>query len=152
METPTYQEKQTLPLRGLYVAVVVAALVFAGWQTHETPESPLILTIVALLAGLALWGFSTLHVIVTSVEIRFGFPLLRRRIPIHELTVGDVERIPLLAGMGVHYWGGRWVYNARFGRGVELLSGKRRYLVGSDTPERLQAALLQVRPRDRRHD
>ena len=147
MSSAIYEEKQTMYLRVPIVALVVAVTLFGAWQTRDVPLATAIMLLASLAFAAALWGLTQLKVIVTPTEIRFGFPFFRKRFPLAKIRVGDVTKIAFLAGLGIHFWGGRWVFNARFGRGVLITSGRFEYLIGSDHPERLQAALMQVVPR-----
>ena len=83
-----------------------------------------------------------MKVVITTTELRFGFPFWRVRLSLEELEVIGVEPIPLLAGVGIHFSRGKWVYNARLGEGIHLVvAGKKHYLIGSDNPQTLFNAL-----------
>ena len=148
METPIYAEKQVMKFRWLLTAAGVAVMVLGAWQTWRAePISAIAMLIFAGIFVVILRGFTQFSTVVTPTELRFGFPLFRKRFLLTTLEVGDVQRITLLAGIGIHFWGGKWVYNARYGSGVNLKHGRFRYLIGSDQPERLQSTLLQLVPR-----
>lgn len=113
---------------------------------HEDPFGSFMMIVFSILLAIVLWGFTALNIVVTPTELRFGFPIYRKRFPLERVEVGDVERIALIAGIGIHFWAGKWVYNARFGLGVNIKRGRSRYLLGSNQPEQLQNALLQLVP------
>jgi len=150
--TTVYEEHQSFRVLIVIAAVAGAGLILtaavagAGFG-QMAPQDKLSAAFAVLLVVAALWGFSRLNTIVSTTELRFGFPVWHRRVALGKVTVGEVTKIPLWYGIGLHYVGGLWVYNARLGRGVIVVVDGRRYLIGSETPERLQAALLQVAAR-----
>lgn len=146
-----HEEHQSFVIMRIMALAVVLALgvtaILVNWKQGVTdPNEVWSLALVGVMILLALWGFSSLRVTVTNTELRFGYPIWHRRVPVSQIQVGDVVRIPFWYGIGLHYVGRMWVYNARLGRGVMITIKGRRYLIGSDDPERLQAALLQVAP------
>jgi hypothetical protein len=114
---------------------------------RKAPEAFIPAAIVLGAVALMLWGFSALRVHVSPTEVVFGFRFWSKRLRSEQIEVGGIAPITLFHGMGIHYVGGLWVYNARLGRGVRLRVGKTNYLIGSDQPERLQSALLQAATR-----
>jgi hypothetical protein len=150
--TAIYEEHQSFWVLNVIVILFAIGLVLAVVLTGANPAAmkpeDLYSTLGALgLAAFALWGFSRLNLMVSTTEFRFGFPIWHRRVAVSRIQVGEITRIPLWYGIGLHFVGGMWVYNARLGRGVMVVIGGRRYLIGSEHPEQLQAALLQVAPR-----
>lgn len=141
-ETPIHRETQTSPLRIPLILVVSGMMLFGAWQIREEQWQSALMIGLALIAGGITWGLTEFFVEVFPRELHFGFPIWRKRVLLDELAVGEVETIPFGAGMGIHFYRNRWVYNARLGRGVAITANKRNYLLGSDQPERLQAALL----------
>jgi hypothetical protein len=142
-----YEEHQSFRLLNIITVVVAAVLLLTVYLTGANPldmdPEALISTLAAIgIAALALWGFSRLSVTVTATEFQFGFPIWHRKMPLSQIQVGAVVHIPFWYGIGVHYIRGMWVYNAKLGRGLEITVGGKRYLIGSDQPERLQAALF----------
>jgi hypothetical protein len=148
METTIYRESQVMKFRWLLTLVGVVVMAVGAWQTwpHQPFES-VIMILFALLFAVILYGFTEFSVVITPTELRFGFPIYRKRFRLTEISVGDIEKIAVLAGIGIHFWNRKWVYNARYGRGVNIRHGRFLYLLGSDQPEQLQHALLQSAPR-----
>jgi len=142
--SPVHSETQNAIFRVPLIVLVTGILLFGAWQIRENQWQSVMMVGLALIAGGVIWGLTQLSVEVYPDELRFGFPFWRKRIRADKIEVGDVETISFAAGIGIHFWRGRWVYNARFGRGVMLKAGKISYLLGSDHPERLQSALLTV--------
>ncbi len=144
METPIHQERQTLSrVFFLFVIFIIAGCVLLsvmmvkGERIFDT-----IFLVIMGIAILILLLSMVMRVVVTSTELRFGFPFWRVRLPLEEIEIIGVEPIPLMAGIGIHFSRGRWVYNARLGEGVHIVSaGKKHHLIGSDNPQALFNAL-----------
>jgi hypothetical protein len=147
METTIYRESQVMKFRWLLTLVGVVVMAVGAWQTwpHQPFES-VIMILFALLFAVILYGFTEFSVVITPTELRFGFPIYRKRFRLTEISVGDIEKIAVLAGIGIHFWNRKWVYNGRYGRGVNVTHGRYHYLLGSNSPEQLQNALLQQVP------
>jgi hypothetical protein len=147
MEAELYKERQPMPFRYVIAGIAMAVMLFGAWQTRlENPVSSLLMVFFAAAFGVVLWGFTEFSVVVTPTEVRFGFPLFRKHFALSEIQVGETQRIALLAGIGIHYWQGKWVYNSRYGEGVNISRGRRSYLLGSRHPLELQNALMQGAP------
>jgi hypothetical protein len=144
MENALYEEKQTFALRNLIIVVAVVIAVMGVWlgtrmTAHDVGIGALCLT----WAVIIFWGFSSMKVMVTPTMLRFGFPFYMKRVPLDKLKVGEIAPLSFWYGMGIHYIRGMWVWNARLGHGVRIDVGRTKYLIGSDHPERLQAALME---------
>jgi hypothetical protein len=144
METPIHQESQSIAkwLRFLVVCIVVLLVVLAVWLPGKREILPKIIAFASGLIVLLIFLAMVMKVVVTSSELRFGFPFWRVRFPLKDIEVLGVEPIPLMAGIGIHYYRGKWVYNARQGQGIHLVYRKEKhYLISSDNPEALFCAL-----------
>lgn len=93
---------------------------------------------------LAFWLFRKLIVQITPSQLIFGFPVWKVRLPLSNLEVTGVVMIPKIAGAGMHYWAGKAYYNAKMGHGVEVKSGGKTYVIGSDTPDMLSDMIKSV--------
>jgi hypothetical protein len=144
LETPIHTETQNAVFRIPLIIIVAGILLFGAWQIRAQQWQSAMLAGMAIIAAGVIWGLTQFSVEISSSEIRFGFPLWRKKYRVGDLEVGAVEAIPFGAGIGIHFWRRKWVYNARFGRGVIVKTGKTTYLLGSNYPERLQNALLGV--------
>ncbi len=96
--------------------------------------------------------YGGLRVSVTSerVEVRLGMIGLRLlRVPSSELAASEVRAFSPLGefgGWGIRYNGRMWAFYWRGTRGVELRTkAGKQYLIGSDHPERLAAAITAAR-------
>jgi hypothetical protein len=87
------------------------------------------------------WLFRKLVVQLTPTHLNFGFPIWKVTLSTDDFDVGDVVNIPITAGAGVHYWRGKTFFNARMGSGLEIVTEKRTYVIGSDDPEQLSETL-----------
>ena len=120
------------------VGLVVMAALF-----HQFP--PVVWVILAILA-LAEANFFCLTVTVDAekLRLRFGVGLIRFTINLADVASVRVVANPWYAGWGIRYMGDGWLFNVSGLRAVEveLKSGKK-YRVGTDEPERLEAALRQ---------
>jgi len=143
METPIHQESQLIGkwFVLLIVSFFVAAVVVAFLTTSEEEAGMGLFGLLLLLVFLAFCF--RMKVVVTASELRFGFMFWRKRLPLANVEVLAIEYVPLMAGFGIHYHRGKWVYNAHFkGQGVHLVyQGRKHYLIGSDNPEALLNAL-----------
>ena len=148
METPLYSEKQAMRFRWPLAVLGVAIMLYGAMETW--PTEPLGAMVMILLAAgfvFVFCAFTVFTVVVTPTELRFGFPIFRKRFQLAEVEIGEVERIGVLAGIGIHFWNRKWVYNGRFGQGVNIRHGRYRYLVGTGRPAELQNVLMQSVPR-----
>jgi hypothetical protein len=142
MDSPVYEEKQTMQFRGAILILVVGSLVASGFAADAPMQDFIWIGIIGVFLFLLMWSLLVFRICITETELKFGYPFWHRRIPLGEVRVGDVESIPIWAGIGIHYWSGRWVYNGRLGQGVRIRSGKCDYLVGSLKATEFQNALL----------
>jgi hypothetical protein len=99
------------------------------------------------LAGvLAICGFffSSLTIRITNRALRwqFGPGLMRKEVPLKEIERVDVTETTFLQGWGIHYTSRGWLYNVSGFRAVAvMLKNGKRFLLGTDEPEQLQAAI-----------
>jgi hypothetical protein len=83
------------------------------------------------------WLFRKLMVVITPTQLIFGFPIWKKKLRLDTIMVGSVVKIPFIAGAGIHCWGGKTFINARMGKGVEVTSNEKTYVIGSDGPDTL---------------
>ena len=97
--------------------------------------------LVFIILVVVFWGFRKMTVQITPSLLIFGFPYWKVRIPVQEVMVGSVLPIPWIAGLGIHYWGGKIYFNAKMSQGLEIVVGNKTYVIGTDSAERLAEAL-----------
>ncbi|MBU0509773.1 DUF3093 family protein [bacterium] len=140
MEQVVYEERQSFPA---WISTTTGVILGLGLAL--SPRSGLgdfwALVLIVAVVCVALWLFSRFHINITHSELRFGFRIFKRNLPLSQIEVGEIRDITFWQGVGIHYVRGTAIWNAKLGRGVLIHYGKRRYLVGSDQPERLQSVL-----------
>ena len=144
MDTPVYEEHQPLRWLSFLLALAMLAAVIGVWQSGARRIEDLLgFAVMVVVCVVAVWGFSRMTTVVTATELRFGFPLWHKRLLLSAVQAGAIVPLNFWHGIGIHYTGATWIYNARLGRAVEIRHGGTRYLIGSREPERLQSTLLQ---------
>jgi hypothetical protein len=94
---------------------------------------------------LALFGTLTVSVDTESIGIRFGIGLIRRRVSRGDIRSCGLVRNSWYYGWGVRFVPGGTLYNASGLSAVELaLANGKRLLIGTDEPEKLDAALREL--------
>jgi len=139
-----YQEEQPIYTWMIVLVFVVCALGLIipaafGVRLDHPSMRPGEITMLGVLA--MIWLFRKLRVVVTATQLLFGFPVWKKRLRLDMITVGGVVAIPFMAGFGIHFWGKRMYINAKMGKGVEVIAKDRKYVIGSDSPEKLDNAL-----------
>ena len=139
-----------LPLMAIAVATIFILMLY-----HQTLDvAPTFLMIAVLLV--ASWLFGSLTVIVTDAEIvaAFGTGLIKRRIPLLEITSAQRVRNNWLMGWGIRKVVGGWMFNVAGLDAVELgLSKGGSFRIGTDEPDQLLEAITQAQrtPHDSNH-
>ncbi|HEX8849798.1 MAG TPA: hypothetical protein VF761_09735 [Gemmatimonadaceae bacterium] len=128
-----------------FVALWILAIFGLVPEARTRPEAGRIVAgLVTVVLVVAMVLFSTLTVRVTrdSLVWRFGPGLLSRRIPLAEIASATPTRLPLWAGLGIHWIGRGWVYNVSGRDAVEVVrvDGKVTF-IGTDDAEGLAAAI-----------
>ena len=127
----------------ILVTFLAGALLLLAMASILPARQGLLFTIIGVL-GICGFLFSSLTVRVTERTLRweFGFGLLRKEVPLAEIEGTEVTRTTFLQGWGIHYTDRGWLYNVSGFQAVvvSLKSGKT-FLLGTDEPERLQAAI-----------
>jgi hypothetical protein len=102
----------------------------------------------AIVAAFLLLGFSALTVEVDhkAIRLRFGIGLVRKRIPLGEVSAWRAVRNPWYAGWGIRLGPRGVLWNVSGLDAVELdLSGGRRFRIGTDEPGALVSAIARAR-------
>jgi hypothetical protein len=122
------------------VAVCAASLLLL--KTQAGAWGPVIVSVV-MLAVLAVMYKMDTYADEGGVGFRMGIGLVRKYIPYSEISSAAVTRSGLMAGWGIHYVGGGWVYNVNSQDAVEVRFKKGgRYLIGTNDPQGLCGAVL----------
>lgn len=141
MESALFEEQQDIPVRGPLAFMSAAAFFVIPLFT----KMPLFVILVMFAAGIGvsvlISSFMRMQTRVTISELTFGPNIWTRRIPAAEINVVGPQKIPFMAGVGIHRYRGKIYYNMRLGKGLEIKHGKRTYVIGSAKLEEFQAAL-----------
>lgn len=130
----------------ILVTLLAGMLLLLGLALALPAQLGLLFTIIGIL-GICGFLFSSLTIRITDRALRweFGFGLLRREVPLAEIEKAEVTETTFLQGWGIHHTSRGWLYNVSGFQAVvvRLKSGKT-FLLGTDEPDRLRAALLNV--------
>lgn len=101
-----------------------------------------------LIILLILASFGTLHVIVDEnvSRINFGYGIVRKKFPLHEIASAKKVRNRWYHGWGIRvwFWPYMWIYNVSGFDAVEIvMKNGKRYRIGTDEPEALEHAIQQ---------
>ena len=122
----------------------VALLVTLSLSASTLAAAPwLVIALFGLLAlGLLTYATLTIDVDDDRILARFGIGLIRKAIPVKDITRCEIVRTPVWWGWGLHWTPSGWLYNVSGRAAVRLeLKGQRALMVGSDDAERLKAAI-----------
>ncbi len=131
----------------VWMVVVMAIIAFVG---DEEADALLILAITGaflLLIGIITFWFSRLTIVVgtDAVTAYFGAGWPRRTIGVHEVVAFRKVHNKWWYGWGIRKTPGGWMYNVWGLDAVELeLASGKRFRLGSDEPDELEAALMAV--------
>jgi hypothetical protein len=103
--------------------------------------------LIGILSAALIHSVMILKVELTQTALEFGYWFSSPKISLTEIIEPEVVEIPKLAGIGMHYYKKYFIYNARFGRGIQFSTPKRKYMIGSDRPDQLLSTLNSVLPR-----
>jgi hypothetical protein len=143
MSHPVYEHRQHGRLVVLLLGssiLLVAAMPFLVRDVAAV----IICAAVGVVLALALAAMSSLTVRVDdeALEVRFGLPPLRRRVPLARLARAEAVRNPWWYGYGIHVTPHGWLWNVAGPHAVEVaFDDGRRFRVGTDDPAGLLAAL-----------
>jgi hypothetical protein len=132
----------------ILVALVGAAAVCLAVST-AVPAPPYVAPMVFGVFVVCAYMFSSLTIQITGRTLcwYFGPGLFRKEVQLSEIQGVEVTQTRLVHGWGVHLTARGWLYNVSGFQAVavRLRSGKE-FLLGTDEPERLRAALLRSIP------
>ena len=135
-----YQHTQTGSV--MIISLTAGMLVLAYYLNQEGQQwvSGLILAILA--TCLVLFSTLTVEIDEEAIEVWFGTGLIRKRIPLKEITSCRVVRHPWYYGWGIRLTPHGWLYRVSGLDAVELhLENGKKLHVGTDEPEELWQAL-----------
>jgi hypothetical protein len=133
---------------GWAVLALAAPLVAFLWMRLAPLAAAAAFVPLLLVAASLVLVFSALTVEVDAdaIRLRFGIGLVRKRIPLGEVTGWREVRNPWYTGWGIRLGPGYVLWNVSGMGGVELdLASGRRFRVGTDEPPALVSAIEQVK-------
>ena len=126
---------------GVIIAADLAALAVFGPDEPESVWVMLALGAVMLLA-LALFHSLTVEILRGELRIRFGVGLIRKRFAIAEIVEVHPIRTRWWYGWGIRLTPHGWLFNVSGFDAVKIeLSSGKKYVIGTDEPDRLHAAI-----------
>jgi hypothetical protein len=135
-----YHHKQ---IGWIIISIILPALVIMMGATAGLPDyGPILLTVLIMLAAVALFYCLTISVNSRALEFSFGIGLIRRTIKLEELESAKQVRNPWYCGWGIRRFGRGWLYNVSGLDAVELqLKNGKIIRLGTDEPEALLRAI-----------
>src|SRR3989344_8539262 len=141
----------------LMLDITLVVLVFFAWiqiaARAETPsyDSGANFAIPAIMALILfiLISFSTLTVFIDEqfLKIRFGWGIFRKKFSISEIAAVKKVKNYWYYGWGIRlrFWPKMWIFNVSGFDAIELtMKNGKIYRIGTDEPEKLEAAIKQV--------
>ena len=123
------------------VLAVPAVVLAAALAFRDSVAAGLLVGAVTTFLAFSLSSLTT-SVSDDAVRVWFGVGLVRRRIPLDQITTARAVRNHWIYGWGVRVIPHGWLWNLSGLGGVELcLANGRRFRIGTDEPERLAAAI-----------
>jgi hypothetical protein len=127
------------------VTSVVAILPLAAVLMLAPDGWPLLAILIPLVLATVAFASLTVTVDANSVWLRFGVGLIRKHIPSRDIVSCRAVPVPWYAGWGIRWTGDGWLYNVSGLWAVELrMRNGKRYLIGTDRPRELEAAIQQA--------
>ena len=127
----------------LLVTFLVAVLLLLALDRLVPAARGILLTVIGIL-GMCGFLFSSLTIQITDRVLRwqFGLGFIRKEVPLAVIERAEIAETTFLQGWGIHPTSRGWLYNVSGFQAVVvgLKSGKT-FLLGTDEPERLRAAL-----------
>ncbi|MBP0000941.1 MAG: hypothetical protein J7641_18410 [Cyanobacteria bacterium SID2] len=128
---------------GIAILVAFAAVAILMLVLRTIQPSWVDLVVVVTLAVLALvFGTLTVEVGASKVSCWFGFGLIRKEFSLMEIDEVSIVRNPWFYGWGIRLTPEGWMFNVSGFDAVQLhLASGKRFRIGTDEPQRLEAAI-----------
>jgi hypothetical protein len=130
----------------LIVALVTAAATCLAVSTL-VPAPPYVVPMLFGVFVVCASMFSSLTIQITGRTLRwhFGPGLFRKEVLLSEIQGAEVTETRLVHGWGIHRTPRGWLYNVSGFQAVAVrLNSGKEFLLGTDEPERLRAAILRT--------
>ncbi len=139
------------------LVVTLAVLVLFAWlQITARAEPPSVdsgtnfaITAIMALTLLILASFTTLSVSIDEnyLRIKFGYGIFRKKFAVSEIASATRVKNHWYYGWGIRlwFWPRTWIFNVSGFDAVEIrMKNGKIYRIGTDEPDRLEAAIKQV--------
>jgi hypothetical protein len=149
MARPLYEHTQVgWVLRASFaLGALLLLVVTVAPGVQQVPAALLLGGAVALLAIGWFWSSLTVRVGDGVLRLQFGLGVPRKSVPVADIATVEVTRTRFWEGWGVHRTRRGWLYNvAGFDAVLVRLKDGKSFLVGTDEPRRLKAALDRTMP------
>jgi len=135
-----YHHKQ---MGWITIAIILPAIVILLAVAVFSPQYPqLLMTALIIFLPLSLFYCLTISVNNRELQFSFGIGLIRKTILIKNIESAVLVRNHWYHGWGIHYIGGRWLYNISGFDAVEMrLKNGKIIRLGTDEPEALLRAI-----------
>jgi hypothetical protein len=135
-----YHHKQ---IGWIVIAIILPIIVVMLAATAGLPDyGPMLLTVLIMLAAVALFYCLTISVNSRALQFSFGIGLIRRTIKFEEMESAKQVKNPWYCGWGIRWFGKGWLYNVSGLDAVELqLKNGKLIRLGTDEPEALLRAI-----------
>jgi hypothetical protein len=142
-ESRTIRYEHTQRGTVLLVTFLVTVLFLLGLDPLVPTAREVLFSVIGILA-ICGFLFSSLTIQITDRVLRwqFGPGLIRKEVPLHDIQKAEVIGTTFLQGWGIHHTTRGWLYNVSGFQAVAVrLEGGKQFLLGTDEPEQLLAAL-----------
>jgi hypothetical protein len=134
--------------RGTVILVtLVGAAAICLAVTAAVPAPPYVAPMVLGVFAISAYMFSSLTIQIAGRTLRwhFGPGIFRKEVPLSDVQGAEVTETRLIHGWGIHRTPRGWLYNVSGFQAVAVrLRGGKEFLLGTDEPERLRAAILRA--------
>ena len=141
----------------LMLVITLAVLVLFAWlQITARAETPsynsganFAITAIMALILFILVSFSTLTIFIDEqfLKIRFGWGIFRKKFSLSDIAAVKKVKNHWYYGWGIRlwFWPRMWIFNVSGFDAIELtMKNGKIYRIGTDEPEKLEAAIKQV--------
>ncbi len=145
-----HTQRGTRTMAALGAGCVLTVLLLFVPSVHAVPQARVALWVTFVVLLLSILMFSSLTITVRDGVLawHFGPGVFGKSVPLRDVTAAEPTTTSLLAGTGIHLTLRGWLYNVSGRRAVLItMRDGGRFLLGSEEPERLAAAIDAARGR-----
>jgi hypothetical protein len=137
--------EQTQRASFMYLPVIIGAAIAVGFLALKGEYAGMTAVLIAPVLMLLLFGSLTVRIDESALTISYGIGLIRRRVPLDDIAAAEQTRTKWYEGWGIRITSRGWLYNIS-GLDAVLMTRRngRTFLVGTEEPQRLHAALVEA--------